>query len=239
MKCDIPSLLAGHTFHKLERCRLLKESWLEHSPSERMLTETGMPVCTRVDIDDPWVLAAFKLPQIYELALDFSYRNCSVIWEKHIAVNANLSGLNLLHIKNWQPDGDLTPILRPVPLLEILIITTSWGDTVTLKALLPVDANGTSGLEQTSGEGKTLAVLCPRLRHLQVEFDHPWPPEVPFAKDIITLRAECGSPLKVFTVSEVRGKRKRKFELIGRDGSFTKEMGVLAESEAEKFELDI
>jgi hypothetical protein len=58
-----------------------------------------MPVCTRVDIDDPYLLATFKLPQIYELALDFSDPDCSTIWEKHIAVNANLSGLNLLHMR--------------------------------------------------------------------------------------------------------------------------------------------
>ena len=121
MTCNNPSFLAGHTFHKLERCRLLKDPRQEHSPSECVLTETEMPVCTRVDIDDPWVLAAFKLPQIHEVAIDFSYQNCSEIWKKHIAVNANLSGLNLLHLKRWQHYGDLITILRSVPLLETLI----------------------------------------------------------------------------------------------------------------------
>ncbi len=124
MKCNNPSFLAGHTFHKLERCRLLRAGQLQHIPSE--LTETGMPVCTRVDIDDPCVLAAFRLPQIHELAVDFSDQNHSEIWEKRIAANANLSGLNLLHLTHWPYYRDLTPILRSVPLLETLVITTHW-----------------------------------------------------------------------------------------------------------------
>ena len=239
LKCDNPSFLAGHTFHKLERCRLLGEGRLKHSPCERMLTETRMPVCTRVDIEDPEVLAAFKLPQIRELALDFSDANRRAIWEKDIAVNANLSALSLLHMKNWPYDGDLATILRYVPLLETLIITT-WANVDLLKAFLPMGANGTSGLKQTSGGGKTLALLCPRLRHLHMEDEyirvHGDP--ITFSKDIITLRAECGSPLKVFTFSEFYAKPGRRFELIGKDGSATMEMIVLTD-EAEKFKLDI
>ena len=239
MKCNNPSLLAGHTFHKLERCRLLKEGRLMHSPNERLLTETGMPICTRVDIDDPWVLAAFKLPQIHELALDFSDRNCGMIWEKHIAVNANLSGLNLLHLKNWPHDGDLIPILRSVPLLEALIITT-WDTVKSFEALLPLDANGTSRLKQLNRWGKTFAVLCPRLWHLQIECENLWvqPDQVPFVKDIIALRAKWGSPLKVFTFFQFGRKPGRKFELIERHGSFAFEMSALAD-ETEKFQLDI
>jgi len=245
MKCDDPSLLATHTFHNLERCRLLKEDRLKHIPGERTLTETGMPVCTRVDIDDPWVLAAFKLPQIHELASDFSDGNSRDIWGKHIAVNANLSGLNLLHLKNWPHHGYLIPILRSVPLLETLIITNwakmvttnVWAEVDLLRAFLPMDANGTSGLKPTSDEGKTLTVLCPRLRHLQVECEDCWvePNLVPFAKDIITLRAECGSPLKVFTFFQLGCKLGRKFELIGRDGT---EMRILSD-EVKKFTLHI
>ena len=239
MKYDNLSFLAGHTFHKLERCRLLKHCPLKHSPSYRMLTEIGMPVCTRVDIDDPWVLATFKLPQIHELAFGFSDQDCSVIWEKHIAVNANLSGLNLLHMKYWPYNGDLIPILRSLPSLETLIITTLEG-VVLFSAFLPIDSNGPSGLKQTSGRGKTLTVLCPRLRHLQIESFDVWeqPDLVPFAKDVITLRAECGSPLKAFTFFEFSSKLRRKIELIGRDGSFTMEECVLTE-EVEEFELDI
>lgn len=102
-----------------------------------------------------------------------------------------------------------------------------------------MDADGTSGLKPTSDDGRTLTVLCPRLRHLQVESEDCWmvPNLVPFARDIITLRAECGSPLKVFTFSHFSPKPGRKFELIGRDGCFTMEQSVLAE--AEKYKLDI
>jgi hypothetical protein len=81
-----PSFLAGHTFHRLDRCRVVNPSGASPSP----FTETKMPVCTRVDVDDPGLLATFKLPQIYELALNFSSPDCSTIWEKHIAVNVNL-----------------------------------------------------------------------------------------------------------------------------------------------------
>ena len=239
VKCDNLTFMAGHTFHKLERCRLLKVRWLDDTRSQRMLTEAGMPVCTRVDIDDPWVLAALKLPQIHELALDFSDPNCSVILEKHIAVNVNLWGLNLLHIKDWPNDGDLIPILRSLPLLETLILTTLSG-VDSFRAFLPMNANGTSGLKQMSGEGKTFAVLCPRLRDLQIESETRWvqPDHGSFAQNIIILRAQCGSPLKTFTLSEFLPKPGRKFELIGWDGSFTMEERVLAE-DAKEFQLDI
>ena len=240
MKCDNPLILAGHTLHKLERCRLLKESWPAHRPSERMLTETGMPVCTRVDIDDPLVLAAFQLPQIHELALDFSYRNCSVLWEKHIAVNANLSGLNLLHMKNLPSDGDLIPILRSLPSLETLIINAAV-DVDSLTAFLPMDVNGTPGLKQTSSDRKIRAVLCPRLRCLKIETRglvsiNEKSDLVAFAKDIITLRAKYGSPLKDFTIYNYWSTRQ--LELIGRDGGFAMEDSVLAGMVA-YFKLDI
>ena len=69
-----PSFLAGHTFHKLERCRLEKlPNSFSDSPSS--FTETEMPVCTRIDVDNPYLLATFKLPQIRELAIDCSDPN--------------------------------------------------------------------------------------------------------------------------------------------------------------------
>ena len=239
IKCNDLSFLAGHTFHKLERCRLLNVSQPKPSASKRMLTETETPVCTRVDIDDPWVLANFMLPQIQELALGFLIPHCSSIWQSHVAVNANLAGLILLHIKTWPFYGDLILILRLLPLLETLIITTCV-DVHIFRAFIPMDANGTSGLKRTNGEGKTLAILCPRLRHVQVEGEGFWeqPDLVPIVKAVITLRAECGSPLKVFTFSDFSPKPGRKFDLIGRDGSFTIKVNVLAK-EAEKFKLDI
>jgi len=108
-----PSFLTGYTFHKLERCRVggSHKHRFDPPPTPSLFTMTEMPLCTRVDIDDPHLLATFKLPQIHELALDFSRQDCNRIWEKHIAVNTNLSGLTLLHMKKWPLDGDLTPIL--------------------------------------------------------------------------------------------------------------------------------
>ncbi len=241
MKCDNPLLLAGHTFHKLERFKLMKGGRLKHTtPSERMLTgtETGMPACTIVDMDDPWVFATFKLPRIHELALDFSDRTCGVVWEKRLAVNANLSGLIVLHMKNWLDGGILTPILRSVPLLQTLIIT-SWG-VDSLSAFLPMDANGTPELKRTSCEGKALTLLCPRLQSLQIEIRDPWVQleQMPILRDIVTLRAECGSPLKVFNFSHFWSLTKLRVELIKKDGSFTMEKIVLPKS-AKGFALDI
>jgi len=240
-----PSFLAGHTFHKLERCRVL-ELRDSFQPSPSLFTETVMPVCSRVDIEDPYLLATFKLPQVHELALDFSHPECSMIWEKRIAVNANLSELNLLHMKDWPFDGDLIPILRSLPLLETLIISSQLG-VVPFRAFLPMEANGTSGLKRTSSEGQRLDVLCPRLQSLQIEGQDPSVESelIPILKDIVTLRAECGSPLKEFTFSEFGESEVgfgpepgSQFELIGRNGSFVMEKIVLPE-EAKEFELDM
>ena len=243
MKGGNPSFLGGHTFPRLERCRLLKEGRLKLGPSKRILTEVGMPVCTRADIDDLWVLTALKLPRIHELALDFSDPKYPVIWEKHIAVNGNLSGLNLLHMKNyWNTrDRDLIAILRSLPLLETLIVTT-WLGVDLFKAFLPMEANGTIVQKQASGEGQTLAVLCPRLRHLQMESSDYYMTKTPHwaasAAEIVNLRAECGSPLKMFTYIELAPKPGKKFELVGRDGSATTEKSALVEG-YKGFKLDI
>jgi hypothetical protein len=233
-----PSFLAGHTFHKLERCRVVySREYYSTSPS--LFTETEMPICTRVDVDDPYLLATFKLPQIYELALDFSPPDSSTIWKEHIAVNVNLSGLNFLHMKYWLRDEDLISILRSLPLLETLILSDRYG-LISFRSFLPMDAYGTSELNQTSGEGQALALLCPRLESLQIEVQDPSvkPELIPILKDIVTLRAECGSPLKEFTFSDFRSKPGSRFELIGRNGSFTMEKFILLE-EAEDFKLDM
>ena len=241
IECEDPSFLDGHTFHKLERCRLLKKYRFKVTPRERMLIETGMPVCTRVDIDEPSVLVALKLPQIRELALHFSAPNCDEIWEKHISVNVKLSGLNLLHMKDWPDDRVLTTILRSVPLLETLIIS-SW--TVnSFRALLPMSTDAASGLKQPNVGGPTLALLCPRLQSLQIEVENPsvllltW--YMPRIRDVVARRAECGSPLKVFTLSQFpRGSESSKFELIRTGGSFTMEKIVLPKT-ASSFVLGI
>jgi len=235
-----PSFLAGHTFHKLERCRVVN-SPNPYSPSPSLFTEAEMPVCTRVDIEDHYLLAAFKLPQIHELALRFSHPKCRTIWEKRIAVNANLSGLNLLHMWGWRFVGDLIPILRSLPSLETLIISL-WNNlgvyVDSFSAFLPMEANGTSGLKRASGEAQRLELLCPRLQSLQIEGQNPLaePELIRIFKDIVTLRAECGSALKGFTFTEFGPEPRRRFELIGRNGSFTIEKIVLG---ANFFKLDI
>jgi len=196
VKYTNPSFLAGHTLHKLERCRVM-DLHVPFFPSPILFTETEMPVCTRVDIDDPYLLATFKLPQIYEVALDFSHTECSTIRQKRVAMNANLSGLNLLHMKKWPPNGDLIPILRSLQLLETLIISSQLG-MVLFGAFIPIDANGTSGLKQTSSEGQRLDLLCPRLQSLQIEGQEPSvePELISILKDIVALRASVGVCLK-------------------------------------------
>jgi len=180
-----PLFLSGHTFYKLERCRVVKPP-VSFLPSPSLFTETETPVCTRVDIDDPYLLATFKLPQIREMALDFSHPELSTIWEKHIAVNVNLSGLTLLHMKKWPPNGDLIPILRSLQFLVTLIISSQLG-AVSFRAFLPMDANGTSGLKRTNSEGQRLDLLCPRLQSLQIEGQDPSLERelTPILKDIV------------------------------------------------------
>jgi len=233
-----PSFLTGYTFHNLERCRVVgSRKRFRPPPTPSLFTMTEMPLCTRVDIDDPRLLATFKLPQTHELALDFSVRDCSTIWQKHIAVNTNLSGLTLLHMKKWPFDGELIPMLRSLSLLEDLIIGSRLG-RISFRAFLPMDPNGTSGLKGTSGEGQTLALLCPRLKYLWIADQDPSvePELIPILKDIVTLRAMCGSPLKEFTFFDFQSGSKT--ELIGRDQSFTMGACVLDEDDY-KFELDI
>jgi hypothetical protein len=111
---------------------------------------------------------------------------------------------------------------------------------VSFKVFVPMDANGTSGPKQASGEGQKSVLLCPRLQSLQIEGQDPSvePELMPILKDIVTLRAECGSPLKDFTFSDFSIKPGSRFELIGSNGSFTMEKIVLSE-DAEGFTLDI
>jgi hypothetical protein len=234
-----PSFLAAHTFHKLERCRVAK-SFNYFGTSPILFTLTEMPVCTRIDIDNPYLLATIELPQIQDLAYDFEHPYGITIWEEYIAVNANLSGLKLLHMKQCTIDEYLIPILRSLPLLETLICF-SWSDAVSFRPFLPMDENVTSGLKRTSGDGQTLALLCPRLQSLQIEGQDPSekPELIRILKDIVTLRAECGSPLKHFTFSKFWPKPGSRFELIGRNnGSFTMEKIVLP-VKAKEFQLDI
>jgi len=228
------SFLAGHTFHKLERCRVMKLC-NPYGASPTLFTETKMPVCTRIDVNDPYLLATFKLPQVHKLAMGCSDPKFSMIWEKLIAVNANLSGLTLLHMKEWPFDGDLIPILKSLTLLETLIIKYRKC-VASLRTFLPMDTYVTSGLKQTSSDGQTLALLCPRLHSLQIEC---WgttvePELIPTLREIVTLRAEYGSPLKHFTYSEIM--LGTQYEVIAKNGGFVMEKGVFPEV---LFRLDI
>ena len=100
-----PSLLAGHTFHKLERCKVVAQHESDHIPVSHLFTE--MPVCTRLDVNDLTLVSTFKLPHIHELAVEFGDLKCNMIWEKQIALNTSLSGLKLLHMKDWHFHGNL------------------------------------------------------------------------------------------------------------------------------------
>ena len=221
-----PSFLAGHTFHKLERCSLMGSSKQDRVPNQKLFTE--MPVCTKLDIGDPELLATFKLPQIHELELDFSLPESSMIWTKHISVNSNLSGLKLLHIWGKGIGGDLVPVFQSLPMLETLIISS------------PVDVDTFRALNQSCLESHTFTIPCPMLQWLRIEHtDLSENPELTAVLEkVVTLRGVCGSPLKSFTFSIFSPKPGRKFELIGRDGGFTMEETVLAE-DAHQFELDI
>ena len=82
-------------------------------------------------------------------------------------------------------------------------------------------------------EGQIPEVLCPRLESLQIEGVRAVRPELmPVLKNIITLRAIIGSPLKSFTFGHWNPYPRpfQKWELIGRDGSFMMEEVIPAQS---------
>jgi len=200
-----------------------------------MLTE--MPVCTRLVLDLSR-LVAFKLPQIYDLGVFFDHATPSIIWGEYVAANSNLSGLRLLHIWGWDPAAEINPhqILRYLPLLETLVITVPYHAPLNVdffKEFIPKDAQGNSGSNNTLGNGQLSVGVCPRLESLHIEkIDLAEQPElIPILKEIVTLRAVVGSPLKRFTFY----KSKKRWELIGKDGIFTLEEVV----PAQKFWLKI
>ena len=234
-----PNCLIGYTFPKLERCRMRCTDIFDTWDDEFLSEETKMPVCTRLYVDYPCLLPTFKLPMVHELALNVASPEYNINWEKLFTENGPLSRLVLLHLSSCGSNEDLIAILRPLPLLETLVISY-WKEVVSLRALLPMDENGTSELNQARGAGKILALLCPRLQHLQIEVAHPLvqPEVIPFVKDVVSLRAEYGSPLKSFTFSQFWPYPGSMFELIGMDGGFTMEEITLPE-DAEPFTLDI
>ena len=235
---DVPnassSFLPGHTFHKLEK---YQEQWNECSDYSVPDLLTEMPVCTRLVV--PLTrLATLKLPQICELGVypDIPDKEPNTIWEQHIAVNANLSGLKLLHLFDHEDTGpifDVVKILGFLPVLQTLVIHREYLDKPYVdffEAFIPMNAQRTSAPNQVSG------VLCPRLESLQIEgirFTGEKPKLMAVLKDMVSLRAMNGFPLESFTF--YHWFRDEKWELIGRDRSFMMEKVV----PAQEFQLDI
>jgi hypothetical protein len=231
--------LAGQTFHNLERFKE-EDGHFCDDPGQNMLTE--MPVCTRLVVPLSR-LATLKLPQVCELGVLVDHKDFNYIWENHVAVNANLSGLKLLHLRvtrgySQLPITEIIKILRSLPALETLVLEGRYlvGRHVNLfEAFVPSDVPRTSGLNQSSWESQISGVLCPRLESLWIE-DIRLNKEskiMPVLKDIVTLRAIICSPLKSFTF--YHWNPKKKWELIGRDGGFNMERVV----PAVEFQLDI
>ena len=229
------AFLAGQTFHKLDRCRM---SLYGEGPDLSKDQVTHMPACTRLDVEDLTLLATLKLPQICELGASFNHPEFNTIWEKHIAVNANLSGLELLHVYGWYQQADLIQTLRCLPVLKSFILAHGSDlDAAFFKEFVPKHTNETVGLMQ-SHERHVSAILCPMLRGLLIEGCGPTVPVevIPVLKQVVALRAVCGSPLERFTLSAIDFGRQ--FELIGSQGSFVAEMVSLYE-DAKPFRLDI
>ena len=229
-----PSLLAGRTLHSLERYR---ESGSYYGGYQEQGLLAEMPVCTRLYVSLS-TLTHFKLPQVSELSVLFDREEPNMIWEKRVAVNANLSGLRLLHVRVWRShiEMDFIQILGFLPALETLVIT--WY-LVTLpgvdffRAFVPMRTQRTSGPNEESGEGQIPAVLCPKLESLQIErMKLPKRPQLMgVLKEIVIQRTVVGFPLKSLTFMGSG----RKWELIGMDGRFNmKEVDP-----AEEFELDV
>ena len=233
------SFFAGQTFHKLERYREDRlDDWdiLGKGP----LTE--MPVCTRLVVS-LLRLATLKLPQIRVLGLLIDTEP-DRIWEKHIAVNANLSGLKFLHLRynhTIHPTVTVIKILESLPALEALITDVDYlggPPAHFFEAFVPMNVPGPSGLGQSGCKGQISGVLCPRLEILRVEGVPPTRrgKPMPVLKDIVTLRAIIGSPLKSFIIYfDGDSVVPRMWQLIGRDKSFMMEQ-VFG---AEKFRLYI
>ena len=230
------SFLAGQTFHKLERCRM---SLYGESPDLSKDQVTQMPVCTRLDVDDLSLLATLKLPQICELGVSFDHPEFDLIWEKHIAVNANLSGLELLHVYGWYHHADLIQALQCLPVLKILILADGSDlDVAFFGEFVRMYPNEAAALMQSQEKGRIFSILCPMLRGLLIEGCDPTERVelIPVLKEVVTLRAMCSSPLKRFTLTAIEFGRK--FELIGSQGGLVTEMDSLDEP-LKPFRLDI
>jgi len=230
------SPLASQTFHKLERYQEKSASDVDEPRQDRL---TEMPVCTRL-VTSLSRLATLKLPQVLELEVRVdNEEEPDYLWEKYVAVNTRLSGLKLLSLsttlRGTSYFNDIPKILGSLPALETLVLHKKhlvYPYVTFFEAFVPMNAQGTS---EPIWEGQIPKVLCPRLESLQIKGIRPTvqPELMPVLKNIVTLRAIIGSPLKSFTFYD--GYPDKKWELIGRDGSFMMEEVIPAQC----FELDI
>jgi len=213
------SPLASQTFHRLERYEDYGTCAMDELRQDRL---TEMPVCTRL-VTTLSRLATLKLPQVRELEIILDDdEEPNYHWEKHVTVNARLSGLKLLFL-SWSMDegsffNDIPKILGSLPALETLVL--DWlhlcdSPVTFFEAFIPMNVQGTSGL---ISEGQIPEVLCPRLESLLIERTGSTiqPELMPALRNIVTLRALFGSPLKSFSFCG----HQKKWGLIGRDGSF-------------------
>jgi len=233
-----PLFLANQTFHKLERCRVYCYEE-DLNLSQGQLIE--MPICTRLDINHLTLLATIKLPLICELGVSLDHPDSNMIWGKHIAMNANLPGLRLLHVHDWHQETDLIEILRSLPALQTLILgNCSDLDVNFFSALDPMGAKATYVMKPFTGERWISIALCPTLEHLFIEGMDPTeqPELIAVLNEVVTLRSMLGSPLKEFNFAQFQSKPRSKLILIGRDGSFAMEKVILAR-DAMPFELYI
>ena len=232
-----PSFLASQTFHRLERCRVSFFYGKDPKLSQDQVTQ--MPVCTRLDVYDLSLLATLKLPQIRELGVSFDHPELNMMWETHIAVNANLSGLNLLHVYGWSQQADVIQALQCLPVLKYLILANGSDlDSAFFGEFIPMGPNGTSVVRQSSDKGQKSVILCPMLRSFLIEeFDSTKQLElIPVLKEVVTLRAVGGSPLKRFTLFDFA--LGRKFRLVGSHGNFVVN-NVALSGNSEPFRLEI
>ena len=237
-----PSLFAGQIFPKLERYQE-RWSYCSDNPDRDLLIE--MPVCTRLVVPLSR-LVTVMLPQICELGVFIDHEKPNYIWGKHIATNANISGLKLLHLcvddddpRNDDPRTAILDIIGSLPALETLVLdgrhlAVPYIDF--FKAFIPMNEQGTSGRVQSNSESQIPGVLCPGLKSVQIEGIRltEQPKLMPILKDIVTLRFISGSPLKSFTFY-FPGHPGKKWEVIGRDRSFC----MQEISPARRFRLDI